>query len=60
MENRAGAIESWWTWTGGSTTSKDTWTEIWGDGADAAVKDDAAIVTLILFCSISLFASLKN
>ena len=48
MENRAGAIESGWTWTGGSTTSKDTWTEIWGDGADAAVKDSAAIVFIIL------------
>ena len=25
-------IESGWTWSGGSATSKDTWTEIWGDG----------------------------
>ena len=46
MENCSWAIESGWTWTGGSTTSKDTWTEIWGDGADAAVKDSAAIVLL--------------
>ena len=37
MQNRAWAIESGWSWTGGSTTTKDTWTEIWGDGADAAV-----------------------
>ena len=48
MENHVGAIESGWTWNGGSTTSKDTWTMIWGDGADAAVKDDAAIVYDIL------------
>ena len=26
------SIESGWTWSGGSTTSLDTWTEIWGDG----------------------------
>ena len=44
MENRAGAIEAGWTWTGGSTSSKDTWSEIRGDGADAAVKDCAAVV----------------
>ena len=43
MENRAGAIETGWTWAGGSTSSKDTWSEIWGDGAGAAVKDDAAV-----------------
>ena len=43
-ENRAWAIESGWTWSGGTTPSKDTWTEIWGDRIDAAVKDDAAIV----------------
>ena len=44
MDNRAGAIETGWTWTGGSTCSKDTWSEIWGDGTGAAVKDDAAVV----------------
>ena len=45
MENRVGAAETGWVWTGGTTSSKDTWTEIWGDGIDAAVKDGAAIVT---------------
>ena len=45
-ESRAWAIEFGWTWSGGTTSSKDTWTEIWGDGIDAAVKDDAAIVVL--------------
>ena len=44
MENLAGAIETGWTWTGGSTSSKDTWSEIWGDGAAAAFKDGAAVV----------------
>ena len=32
------------TWTEGSTTTKDVWTEIWGDGEDTTVKDGAAIV----------------
>ena len=45
-ENLAWAIESGWTWSGGPTTSKDTWTEIWGDEADAAAKDGAAIVSV--------------
>ena len=44
MENRVGAAETGWTWTGGSSTTKDIWTEIWGDGLEAAVKDGAAIV----------------
>ena len=44
MENCVGAAETWWVWTGGSTSSKDTCSEIWGDGIDAAVKDGAAIV----------------
>ena len=44
MENRAGTVEAGWTWAGGSSTSKDTWSEICGDGVDAAVKDSAAIV----------------
>ena len=26
------AKESGWTWSGGTTTTKDVWTEIWGDG----------------------------
>ena len=26
------AIETGWTWSGGSITTKDTWVEIWGDG----------------------------
>ena len=46
MENRAGAVKAGWTWIGGSSTSKDTWSEICGDGVDAAVKDGAAIVTI--------------
>ena len=25
-------VETGWNWTGGSSTSKDTWKEIWGDG----------------------------
>ena len=25
-------IEAGWNWSGGSSTTKDTWTEIWGDG----------------------------
>ena len=44
MENCVGAAETWWVWTGGSTSSKDTCSEIWGDGTDAAVKDGAATV----------------
>ena len=44
MENRTGTVEAGWAWTGGSSTSKDTWSEICGDGVDAAVKDGAAIV----------------
>ena len=44
MENRAGAVETGWTWTGGSSSSKDTCAEICGDGGDADVKDGAAIV----------------
>ena len=44
MENRSWAIETGWTWSGGNSSTKNIWTEIWGDGADAAVKDGAAIV----------------
>ena len=44
MENSEGAIETGWTWTGVSISSKDICTEIWGDGAGAAVKDGAAVV----------------
>ena len=56
MENRAWAIESGWTWTEGTTSSKDTWTKIWGDGAGAVVKDGAAVVkTISLNISMSLF-----
>ena len=47
-ENRVGAAETGWTWTGGSSTTKDIWTEIWGDGLEAAVKDGAAIVSQII------------
>ena len=47
MENCVGAAETGWVWTGGTSTSKDTCTEIWGDGAGAAVKDGAAIVVHI-------------
>ena len=25
-------VQFGWTWTGGSSTKRDTWTEIWGDG----------------------------
>ena len=44
MENCVGAAANGWVWAGGSTSSKDTCSEIWGDGIDAAVKDGAAIV----------------
>ena len=44
MENRSWGIESGWTCSGGSSTTKDIWTETCGDGADATVKDGAAIV----------------
>ena len=44
MEHCSWAIESGWTWTGASTTTKDTWTEIWGDGADAAVENIGAAI----------------
>ena len=47
MENCSWAIESGWTWIGGSTTTKDTWTEIWGYGADAAAENDGAIIMLL-------------
>ena len=30
--NSTCATESGWTWSGGSSTSKDVWSEIWGDG----------------------------
>ena len=43
MKNRAWAIETGWTWTGGSSTSKDTWTEIWEGGEGVAVKDAAVV-----------------
>ena len=45
MENCSWAIESGWTWTGGSTTTKDTWAEIWGDEADASAENDGAIIS---------------
>ena len=44
MENHAWRAEAGWTCSGGTPTSSDTYTEIWGDGADAADKDGAAIV----------------
>ena len=44
MENCTWAIETSCTWSGGNSSTKDTWTEIWGDGADAAVKDGATII----------------
>ena len=60
MENRAGVIETGWTWTGGSTSSKDTWSEIWGDGAGAAVKNGAAIVIVVkLLSGLLLFGNLN-
>ena len=45
IENYSWAIESRWTWTGGSTTTKDTWTEIWGD---AAVENIGAAISNLL------------
>ena len=46
MENHSFVVETGFKWEGGSPTKRDTWTEIWGDGIDAAVKDGAAIVSL--------------
>ena len=60
MENRAGAIEIEWTWTGGSISSKDTCTEILGDGTDAAVKDGAAVVTPITILFKNLWLSVES
>ena len=48
MWNVAWKVETGWNWTGGTTSSKDTRTEIWGDEAGAAVKKDAAVVRLIM------------
>ena len=44
MQNSESAIEIVWTLTGVSTTTKDSWIEIWGDGADVAMKEGAAVV----------------
>ena len=44
MENRSFVVETRFKWEGGSPTKRDTWTEIWGDGIDVAVKDGAARV----------------
>ena len=44
MENHSFVVETGFKWEGGSPTKRDTWTEIWSDGIDAAVKDSAAIV----------------
>ena len=30
--SRSWTIEVGWSWSGGTSTAKDTWTEIWGDG----------------------------
>ena len=43
-ENHSFVVKTGFKWEGGSPTKRDTWTEIWGDGIDAAVKDGAAIV----------------
>ena len=43
MESCSFVVETWFKWEGGSPTKRDTWTEIWDDGIDAAVKDGAAI-----------------
>ena len=48
MENRTWAIENGWSCSGGNSSTKDTWTEILGDGAKAAVKDCAAVVSFDL------------
>ena len=45
MENHAWRAEAGWTCSSETPTSSDTCTEIWGDEADAAVKDGDAIVT---------------
>ena len=44
MQNLAWAIKSGWSWSGGSTTSADSWIDICGNREGAAVKDDAAVV----------------
>ena len=52
-ENRSGAIETGWSCSGGNSSTKDTWSEIWGDGIDAAVKDGAAIVYTLTWLKLS-------
>ena len=44
IENRSCVVEIGWTCSGGNSVTKDTCSEICGDGVDAAVKDGAAIV----------------
>ena len=44
MENRSCVVEIGWAYSGGNSVTKDTCSEICGDGVDAAVKDGAAIV----------------
>ena len=44
MENRSYVVEIGWACSGGNSVTKDTCSEICGDGVDAAVKDCTAIV----------------
>ena len=36
-------VETEWVWSGGTTSTKDTCSKIWGDGEGAAVIDDAVV-----------------
>ena len=44
MYNFSRKVETRWIWSGGTSTTNDTWAEMSGDGEGADVKDDAAIV----------------
>ena len=44
MLDFARKAESRWIWSEGTSTTKDTWVEMCGDGEGAAIKDDAALV----------------
>ena len=57
MQNLVWKAETGWAWTGESTTTKVVWTEIWGDGEYAAVKDGAAVVFISSINSSSFYCS---
>ena len=45
MKNFVWKAETRWIWSGGTTsTTKNTWAKMCGDGEGAAIKDNTAIV----------------